>query len=78
MWHEGFCPQDLQYKTMRTMEGHIRDAMMPDYELFEVDLKEGNNMPLPSKKAKIVQTNINMFQRVLTEHNGQKRTDPTR
>ena len=77
MWQEGFRPQDLQYKTMRTMEEHVRDAMMPDYELFEVDLKEGNNLPVLSKKAYPVQTTINMFKHVLTEHNGQKWTEPT-
>jgi len=41
MWQDGFRPQDIQHKTMRTMDKHIRDAMMPDYELFEVDLAEG-------------------------------------
>jgi len=41
MWQEGFRPEDLQHKTMRTMEKHIQDAMMPDYEMYEVDLTEG-------------------------------------
>ena len=43
MWQDGFRPEDIQHKTMRTMDKNIRDAMMPDYKLYEVDLTEGNN-----------------------------------
>jgi hypothetical protein len=43
MWQDGFRPEDIQHKTMRTMDKNIRDAMMSDYELYEVDLTEGNN-----------------------------------
>jgi hypothetical protein len=37
MWQDGFCPEDMQHKTMRTMDKNIRDAMMPDYKLYKVD-----------------------------------------
>ena len=36
-----FNPEDIQYKTKKTMDRAARLAMMPDYEMYCVDLKEG-------------------------------------
>ena len=36
-----FNPEDIQLKTMKTMDRAARLAMMPDYEMYSVDLKEG-------------------------------------
>ena len=36
-----FNPDDIQFKTMKTMDYASRLAMMPDYEMYSVDLKEG-------------------------------------
>ena len=36
-----FNPEDIQFKTMKTMDRAARLAMMPDYEMYCVDLKEG-------------------------------------
>ena len=42
LWQAGFDSADIQKKTMKTMDTAARAAMTPDYELFEVDLKEGS------------------------------------
>jgi hypothetical protein len=34
----------MQFKTMKTMDRAARLAMMPDYEMYSVDLKEGEVM----------------------------------
>ena len=36
-----FDPSGLQYKTMKSMDKAARLAMMPDYEMYCVDLTEG-------------------------------------
>ena len=36
-----FNPEDVHYKTMKTMDRAARLAMMPEYEMYCVDLKEG-------------------------------------
>ena len=36
-----FSPQDIHYKTMKSMDKAARLAMMPDYEMYCVDLTEG-------------------------------------
>jgi len=36
-----FSPEDIQYKTMKSMDKAARLAMMPDYEMYCVDLTEG-------------------------------------
>ena len=36
-----FDPAGIQCKTMKTMDRQARLAMMPDYEMYCVDLKEG-------------------------------------
>jgi hypothetical protein len=36
-----FCPSDIAYKTMKSMDNAARLAMMPDYEMYCVDLTEG-------------------------------------
>ena len=36
-----FCPSDITYKTMKSMDNAARLAMMPDYEMYCVDLTEG-------------------------------------
>ena len=38
-----FDPSGLQYKTMKSMHT-ARLAMMPDYEMYCVDLSEGNGV----------------------------------
>jgi hypothetical protein len=40
-WQVRFCPEDIHHKTMKSMDKAARLAMMPDYEMFMVDLKEG-------------------------------------
>ena len=37
-----FDPSGLQYKTMKSMDRAARLAMMPDYEMYCVDLTEGD------------------------------------
>ena len=37
-----FYPSGLPYKTMKSMDKAARLAMMPDYEMYCVDLSEGN------------------------------------
>lgn len=36
-----FNPSGIQYKTMKSMDKAARLAMMPDYEMYCVDLTEG-------------------------------------
>ena len=36
-----FDPQGLHFKTMKSMDKAARLAMMPDYEMFCLDLTEG-------------------------------------
>ena len=36
-----FDPESIHFKTMKTMDRAARLAMMPDYEMYSVDLKEG-------------------------------------
>jgi len=36
-----FCPTDITNKTMKSMDKASRLAMMPDYEMYCVDLTEG-------------------------------------
>ena len=36
-----FDPSNIQYKTMKSMDKAARLAMMPDYEMYSVDLTEG-------------------------------------
>ena len=36
-----FNPEDVHYKTMKTMDRSARLAMMPEYDMYCVDLKEG-------------------------------------
>ncbi len=36
-----FDPSGLQYKAMKSMDKAARFAMMPDYEMYCVDLTEG-------------------------------------
>ena len=37
-----FDPSGLQYRTMKSMDRAARLAMMPDYEMYCVDLTEGD------------------------------------
>ena len=37
-----FQPEGILHKTMKTMDRAARLAMLPDYDIFCVDLKEGN------------------------------------
>ena len=37
-----FNPEDIQFITMKTMDRQARLAMMPDYEMYCVHLKESN------------------------------------
>jgi len=39
-----FHPQDIQYKTMKSMDRAARLAMLPDCQIFCVDLKEGTHL----------------------------------
>ena len=41
-----FDPSNIQYKTMKSMDKAARLAMMPDYEMYSVDLTEGMHGPL--------------------------------
>ena len=41
-----FDPSNIQYKTMKSMDKAARLAMMPDYEMYSVDLTEGMDGPL--------------------------------
>ena len=36
-----FNPEDIQFKTMKTMDRAARLAMMPDYAIYCFDLEEG-------------------------------------
>ena len=36
-----FNPEDIQFKTMKTIDRAARLAMMQDYEIYCVDLKGG-------------------------------------
>jgi len=36
-----FRPDSIQQKTMKSMDKTACKAMMPDYQLFSVDLREG-------------------------------------
>ena len=36
-----FRPDTIQPKTMKTMDKAAREAMLPDYKMFSVDLREG-------------------------------------
>ena len=36
-----FDPSDIKYKTMNSMDYAARLSMMPDYEIYCVDLSEG-------------------------------------
>lgn len=38
---ERFSPGDIQHKTMKAMDKAALQAMIPDHEMFAVDLKEG-------------------------------------
>ena len=38
---ERFEPEGIRFKTMKSMDKAARMAMMPDYEMFCVDLREG-------------------------------------
>ena len=40
-----FDPSGLQYKTMKSMDKAARLAMMPDYEMYCVDLTQGATRP---------------------------------
>ena len=40
-WQVRFRPEDIHHKTLKSMDKAARLAMMPDYEMFMVDLKEG-------------------------------------
>lgn len=42
-----FSSADIHCKTMKTMDKQARLAMMPDYEMYCVDLKEGTVVELP-------------------------------
>ena len=37
-----FQPEGILHKTLKTMDKNARLAMLPDYDIFCVDLKEGN------------------------------------
>lgn len=37
-----FQPEDFVHKTMESMDRAARLAMLPDYDIYCVDLKEGN------------------------------------
>jgi hypothetical protein len=37
-----FQPEDFVHKTMKSMDRSARLAMLPDYDIYCVDLKEGN------------------------------------
>ena len=37
-----FQPKDFVHKTMKSMDRAARLAMLPDYDMYWVDLKEGN------------------------------------
>ena len=40
-WQGNFYPHDITAKTMKSMDKAARLAMLPDYEMFCVDLKDG-------------------------------------
>jgi hypothetical protein len=46
-----FDPSSLQYKTMKSMDKAARLAMMPDYEMYCVDLTQGITHVLAYKKC---------------------------
>ena len=52
-----FCPLDLQNKTMKTMDKAARLAMMPEYEMYCVDLTEGVASYFSSSKYVLINTN---------------------
>ena len=37
-----FQPEGILHKTYKTMDKNLRLAMLPEYDIFCVDLKEGN------------------------------------
>lgn len=37
-----FQPEEILHKTMKSMDRAARLAMLPDYDIYCVDLKEGN------------------------------------
>jgi hypothetical protein len=39
-----FNPEEITHKTMKTMDHAARLAMLPDYEIYCVDLTEGKIM----------------------------------
>lgn len=41
-----FRPEDIAHKTMKTMDNAAKLAMLPDYEMYCVDLHEGINTVL--------------------------------
>ena len=41
-----FNPEEITHKTMKTMDHAARLAMLPDYEIYCVDLTEGKIMYL--------------------------------
>ncbi len=46
-----FDPSGIQYKTMKSMDKAARLAMMPDYEMYCVDLTEGATRTYSLKHA---------------------------
>jgi len=41
-WQVRFSPDDISHKTMKGMDRAAQLAMLPDYEIFCVDLTEGS------------------------------------
>jgi hypothetical protein len=39
-----FVPADIEHKTLRTMAKNVRRAMMPECEIYRIELAEGKQM----------------------------------
>ena len=52
-----FCPADIQNKTMKSMDKAARLAMMPEYEMYCVDLTEGVATYYSSEQYVLIYTN---------------------
>ena len=53
-----FDPSNIQYQTMKSMDKAARLAMMPDYEMYSVDLTEGTYGPLCHASLIVLESNM--------------------
>ena len=53
-----FDPSNIQDKTMKSMDKAARVAMMPDYEMYSVDLTEGTYGPLCHASLIVLESNM--------------------